>query len=223
MALDRRQDVDDLPMLVDCPVQVRPAARYLPVRLIDEPPVTGGMAAWPGSFDELGGEALHPPVDGDVISRDTALGQQFPDVTVRQALPQVPADRDGDHLPRESETSEHRRRARRRHRTSLPPAAIDQRNRARTNATVMPVTPTSTPRKLPAQRSTPPRWGFMDGGLRADARPEITTQNSWRFVRFAAVTWDDPEFAVRAEAAYGALRIINLSCPRKAVASVPTY
>jgi hypothetical protein len=38
-----------------------------------------------------------------------------------------------------------------------------------------------------------------------------------------AVTWDDPEFAVRAEAAYGALRIINLSCPRKAVASVPTY
>ena len=88
------------------------------------------MAAWPGSFDELGGEALHPPVDGDVINGDTALGQQFLNVPLREAVPQVPADRDGDHLPREPETSEHRRRARRRHRTSLPPAAIDQRNRA---------------------------------------------------------------------------------------------
>ena len=81
----------------------------LHVRLIDEPPVTGSMAARPGSFDELGGEALHPPVDGDVINGDTALGQQFLDVTVRQAVPQVPADRDRDHLRREPEASEHRR------------------------------------------------------------------------------------------------------------------
>jgi hypothetical protein len=84
--------------------------------------------AWrqgPGSFDELGGETLHPPVDGPVIYGDTALGQLFLDVTVREAVPQVPADRDGDHLPREPETSEHRRRARRRHRTSLPPAATE--------------------------------------------------------------------------------------------------
>jgi len=49
-------------------------AGYLHVRLVDEPPVTGRMAAGPGSFDELGGEPLHPPVDGDVINGDTALG-----------------------------------------------------------------------------------------------------------------------------------------------------
>jgi hypothetical protein len=62
-------------MLVDRPVQVSPLAGHLHVRLIDEPPVTGSMAARPGSFDELGGEALHPPVDSDVINGDTALGQ----------------------------------------------------------------------------------------------------------------------------------------------------
>jgi hypothetical protein len=44
-------------------------------------PWTGGMAVWPGSFDELGGEALHPPIDGHVINGDTVLGQQCFDVT----------------------------------------------------------------------------------------------------------------------------------------------
>ena len=50
-----------------------------------------------------GGEPLHPPVDGDVIDGDTALGQQLLDITVGQAVPQVPADRhrrDQDHLVR---------------------------------------------------------------------------------------------------------------------------
>jgi hypothetical protein len=61
-------------VLVDRPVQVSPLAGHLHVRLIDEPPVTRSMAAGPGSFDELGGEPLHPPVDGDVINGDTALG-----------------------------------------------------------------------------------------------------------------------------------------------------
>jgi hypothetical protein len=78
------------------------------------------MPAWPRSLDELRGETLHPPVDGDVIDGDTALGQQLPGIPVGQAVPQVPADRDRDHLPREPETSEDRGRARRAHRTSLP-------------------------------------------------------------------------------------------------------
>ena len=61
----------------------------------------------PGGLDELGREPLDPPVDGDVIDGDAALGQQFLDVPVRQPVPQVPADRDRDHLPREPEASEH--------------------------------------------------------------------------------------------------------------------
>jgi hypothetical protein len=35
------------------------------------------------------------------------LGQQFFDVPVRQAITQVPADRDRDHLPRKPVTGEH--------------------------------------------------------------------------------------------------------------------
>jgi hypothetical protein len=65
------------------------------------------VAAEPGSFDELGGEPLDPPIDGDVIDGDAAFGQQFLDVPVRQPVPQVPADRDRNHLPREPEASEH--------------------------------------------------------------------------------------------------------------------
>ena len=60
-----QQDVDDLAMLVDRPVQVGPLAGGLHVRLIDEPPVTRSVAAWPGRLDELRGEALDPSVDGD--------------------------------------------------------------------------------------------------------------------------------------------------------------
>jgi hypothetical protein len=41
-----------------------------------------------------------------VIHGDSALGQQFLHITVGQAVPQVPADRDRDDLGREPEASE---------------------------------------------------------------------------------------------------------------------
>ena len=65
-----------------------------------------------------------------MIDSDTALGQQFFHITVGQAVPQVPADRHGDHLPREPEASENRRRARGHHHASLPATALKQRNTA---------------------------------------------------------------------------------------------
>ena len=84
-----QQDVHDLAMLADRPVQVGPLAGDLHVRLIDEPPVTRSVAAWPGRLDELRSEALDPAVDDDVIHGDSALGQQFLHITVGQAIPQV--------------------------------------------------------------------------------------------------------------------------------------
>jgi hypothetical protein len=77
-----------------------------------------------------GGEPRDPPVDGDVIDRDAAFSEQFPHAAAGQAVAQVPADREGDHLPREAEASEHTRRGRRCHWISLPAPAIDQRNSA---------------------------------------------------------------------------------------------
>jgi hypothetical protein len=102
-----QQHVNDLAVLVDRPVQTRPPASDLDVRLIGEPPVTGYVAARPGGLDELYRESLHPSVDGDVIDGDAALGQQFLDVPVGQAVAQVLADRHRDHLPQKPEASKH--------------------------------------------------------------------------------------------------------------------
>jgi hypothetical protein len=62
-------------MLIDRPIEIGPRASDLYICFIDEPPVAGSMAARASGFDEFGGEPLHPPVDGDVIYGDAALGQ----------------------------------------------------------------------------------------------------------------------------------------------------
>jgi hypothetical protein len=83
------------------------------------------------------GEPLDPPVDRDVIDLDPAFGEQLLDVSVGQAIAQVPAHRHHDHLGREPEAGEGGRASgpdtRPRcmlHRSSLPELAIRQRNRA---------------------------------------------------------------------------------------------
>ena len=77
--------VDDLPILVDRPLQVRPPAVDLDVGLVNEPAVTRHVTACSCRFDELRCESLDPPVNGDVIDRDTTLGEQLLDVPVGQA------------------------------------------------------------------------------------------------------------------------------------------
>jgi hypothetical protein len=44
-------------------------------QVVDESAVPGSVAGRPGRLDELRSEPLHPPLDGDVIDGDTALGQ----------------------------------------------------------------------------------------------------------------------------------------------------
>jgi hypothetical protein len=64
------------------------------------------LAASAGS----GVNRLHPPEDGDVVDLDSAFDQQLLHVAVGQAVTQVPADRDHDHLSREPEPGERRPR-----------------------------------------------------------------------------------------------------------------
>jgi hypothetical protein len=45
------------------------------------------MATWSGSISQERGEVLHPPVQGDVVDLDPALGQEFFDVAVGQSEP----------------------------------------------------------------------------------------------------------------------------------------
>ena len=58
---------------VDGAIHIPPGAGHLHVGLIYEPAVPDGVAAWPGSVEDQGGEALHPPVQGDVVNLDAAL------------------------------------------------------------------------------------------------------------------------------------------------------
>src|SRR6266516_1174950 len=94
----RQQNIYDLAVLIDRPVEIGPLTGDLQVGLVGKPPVTGSVAARPVRLDELGGEPLDPPVDSDVIDGDSTLGQQLPGGPVGQSLAQVPADGDRDHL-----------------------------------------------------------------------------------------------------------------------------
>jgi hypothetical protein len=119
-----REDVDDLAVLIDRPVQVGPPSGDLDVGLIDEPPVTASMAGGSCCVDELRRERLHPPLDRHVVHDEAALGEQFFDIAVGQAVTQLPAHRDRNHLAREAVARGRRRQPGLRvdHRVILPGA-----------------------------------------------------------------------------------------------------
>jgi len=100
------EHVDDLPELVHRPVEAPPPAGHLHVGLVDEPPITRSVAARAGGVREQRRESLHPPVYGDVIDVHTPLGQQLLHVPIGESVPEVPPDRNRDHLRREPEPSE---------------------------------------------------------------------------------------------------------------------
>jgi hypothetical protein len=76
------------------------------VRLIDVPAIPDQVPSSSRRLGELRREALDPAVDRDVVDLDPALGQQLFDVPIREAEPEVPADRQGDDLWREPIPSE---------------------------------------------------------------------------------------------------------------------
>ena len=138
-----QEDVDDLPVLVNRPVEVPPPAGDLDLRLVDEPRVPGGVPTRAGGIREQRHEPLHPPVHGDVVDLDPALGEQLLEIPVGRRVAQVPVERNRDHLRRELEPGNADRsmlgRAARRRRIhpacprarSATPATLDGRNRAR--------------------------------------------------------------------------------------------
>src|ERR1700734_2497362 len=85
VTLGRQQDVDDLAVLVDGPVEISPCASDLHIGLVDERPVTGAWRHGRAASMNSRGESLNPPVDGDVIHGDATLSQQLFDVAVRQS------------------------------------------------------------------------------------------------------------------------------------------
>ncbi len=80
--MTRDEDIDDLAMLIHCPVDVPPNAVDLDVRLVDEPPAADLVPARWGRVDGQGREPLHPTVNGDVINVDAPLGEELLQVPV---------------------------------------------------------------------------------------------------------------------------------------------
>ena len=72
------------------------------------PAIPHEVLAGSRGLGELRGEALHPPVDGDVVDLGAAFRQEHLDVSVGKTEPQVPADRQGGHLGREAVPGEGR-------------------------------------------------------------------------------------------------------------------
>ena len=66
------------------------------------------MAAGPGGVGQQRREPLDPPVDGDVVDLDAALGEQLLHVAVRQREAQLPPHGQHDHVGREAEPDERR-------------------------------------------------------------------------------------------------------------------
>jgi hypothetical protein len=63
---------------------------------------------------------LHRPAHGDMVDLDPALGEQLLEIALREPEPSVRAHRQGDHLRREPEALERRRR----HRKGLARALV---------------------------------------------------------------------------------------------------
>jgi hypothetical protein len=129
--------VDDLSVLVHRPIDVPPHPGDLHVGLVNEPPVPRRVPARARRVHTLGGEPLHPPVQGDVIHLDAALGENLLQVSVGQAEAQIPADREQDQVRWEPEPRERRRSLNGRPRTAvaLHPATLTDPGRS-VNATV---------------------------------------------------------------------------------------
>jgi hypothetical protein len=91
-------DVDDLAVLINRAVDVPPPARDLHIGLVHIPTVADRVAARPRRIREERREALHPAVDGDVIDLDSALAEEFFDISIREPVPQIPAESEDDDL-----------------------------------------------------------------------------------------------------------------------------
>jgi hypothetical protein len=78
------QHINDLPELVDRSVHVPPSPGNFRVGLVHELAIAYSVPAGAGGLGQQRREPLYPAVDGDVISLDTTLGEEFPDVAIRQ-------------------------------------------------------------------------------------------------------------------------------------------
>jgi hypothetical protein len=90
----RYPHVNDLAELVDRTVDVPPAAADLHIGLVHEPAISTTMTAGSGGISKQRREPLDPPVDGDVVDLDPALGELAADQGLAEGVHPRAADPD---------------------------------------------------------------------------------------------------------------------------------
>jgi hypothetical protein len=93
VALGAEQEVDRLAGAVDGAVKVAPLTVDPEVGLVDVPRPTARPQVLPHPLLELGGEALDPAVQRDVIDQDALVGEHAREIAVADRKLQVPPDR----------------------------------------------------------------------------------------------------------------------------------
>jgi hypothetical protein len=101
VALRRHVRIDYLTTLVDGSLEVVPAAADPSVGLVYSPVRTHGRSILASYLAEERQIALHPAIDGALISEDAALGRPFTDFSVTEAIAHVPADGRGNDVVRD--------------------------------------------------------------------------------------------------------------------------
>jgi len=142
-------------VLINCPIDVTPYTGDLDVGLVHEPPVTDRVATGSSCVDKFWCEVLYPPVNGDVINVDASFGEELLNVAVRQAVAQVPAHSQQNHIGREPVSGE---------RSGLNTAATIHRH--------------TLPLETQSVNATVPIYVGL--ALIGDAVDRIGVRNSWR-------------------------------------------
>jgi len=100
--------IDDLAILVDGTEGRAPPTRDPKTGLVNAPGSTNTMSMRSGRVSVERSEVVHPVVDGRRIDMNAALGQEFRDVSVRQAEAQIPTHGEGNDVVGEAIAAEGR-------------------------------------------------------------------------------------------------------------------
>jgi hypothetical protein len=94
--------VNDLAVLVDRSINGGSRPVQPRVRFINAPRGADWASMRTGSFSEQRQEALNPAIDGATVDHKTTFSEPLDNVGVAQAIPNIPPDRQGDHVIREA-------------------------------------------------------------------------------------------------------------------------
>jgi hypothetical protein len=111
VACRRHVRIDYLATLVDCAIDVVPAAADPSVGFVDSPVLTAPPLELASCLVGQRQIALHPAIDGALIYQDAAFGQPFADFRVTEAVAHIPANGEGNNVVWRGAARERRTRA----------------------------------------------------------------------------------------------------------------